>query len=329
MTSWTDRLMRAIAATVSGGGDRGCLSILIYHRVLPASQAPHGGGVTAEEFDSQMRVLRAHFTPLPLVEAVERLGKRSLPPRAACVTFDDGYADNATVALPILQRHGIPATFFVATGYLDGAMMWNDTVIEAVRALPATELDLERWGLGRLRLTDGELRKAAIVRILGALKYLPPDLREARARELAERAGAKPSGHLMMRAEHVRELRSAGMEVGAHSVSHPILTRVSPDVARYEIVESGRRLAELVREPVRLFAYPNGKPGEDYGPEHVKMVREAGYAAAASTAWGVATADTDRLQLPRFTPWDRHPVKFSLRLSLNCRNRSPQLVSAG
>jgi len=87
--------------------------------------------------------------------------------------------------------------------------------------------------------------------------------------------------------------------------------------ARYEIVESGRRLAEIVRAPVRLFAYPNGKPGKDYAVEHVRMVREAGYSAAVSTAWGAATTRTDPLQLPRFTPWDRSPDRFALRLIQN------------
>jgi peptidoglycan/xylan/chitin deacetylase (PgdA/CDA1 family) len=207
--------------------------------------------------------------------------------------------------------------------------MWNDTVIEAVRAAPRDALDLKQWGLGTLSLAGAERRRAAIVKILAALKYLPQDAREARAAELAARAGPKRSGDLMMRGEHVRSLRAAGMEVGAHSLTHPILARVPPEVARREIAESGRRLAELLREPVRLFAYPNGRPGEDYGPEHVKMVRESGYAAAASTAWGVATAGCDPFQLPRFTPWDRDPLRFSLRLSLNCRNRDPRLVAAG
>ena len=124
----------------------------------------------------------------------------------------------------------------------------------------------------------------------------------------------------MMRESQVRELRAAGMEIGAHTVTHPILLNTAPDAARREIVESGRRLAEILGEPVRLFAYPNGKPGVDYGPEHVQMVRDAGFAAAVSTGWGVATEGSDRFQLPRFTPWDRTPGRFALRLIRNMRN---------
>ena len=89
-----------------------------------------------------MAALRRYCHPVPLIEGVRGLATGSLPDRAVTVTFDDGYADNAEVALPILQRHGVPATFFVATGYLNGGRMWNDSIIEAIRRAPATELDL-------------------------------------------------------------------------------------------------------------------------------------------------------------------------------------------
>jgi peptidoglycan/xylan/chitin deacetylase (PgdA/CDA1 family) len=133
----------------------------------------------------------------------------------------------------------------------------------------------------------------------------------------------------MMRAGQVRALHAAGMDVGAHTLTHPILANQPIDVARREIVESGERLSEILRAPVRLFAYPNGKPGRDYGPEHVRIVRQAGYVAAVSTAWGVAGASADRFQLPRFTPWDRTPGRFALRLIRNAMLRTPETVPAG
>jgi peptidoglycan/xylan/chitin deacetylase (PgdA/CDA1 family) len=132
----------------------------------------------------------------------------------------------------------------------------------------------------------------------------------------------------MMREEQVRELHNAGMEIGAHTVTHPILLNTAPDAARREIVDSGRRLAEIVRQPIRVFAYPNGKPGQDYGPEHVRMVREAGYVAAVSTGSGVATVRSDKFQLPRFTPWERTPGRFMLRLVRNMWNIRTPAVDA-
>jgi peptidoglycan/xylan/chitin deacetylase (PgdA/CDA1 family) len=116
------------------------------------------------------------------------------------------------------------------------------------------------------------------------------------------------------------------MEIGAHTATHPILTRLAPADARREIDQSRERLTAILGEPVSLFAYPNGKPGQDYGAEHVRMVRDAGFTAAVSTAWGVASTNSDLFQLPRFTPWDRRPAKFALRLLLNRRNPRPVVV---
>jgi len=313
-------LLKGLAGLASRANARARLSVLMYHRVLPAHDAFNTWDVTASEFELQMRVLSEYFSPLPLVEAVERLAAGSLPARAVCVTFDDGYADNAEVALPILQKSRVPATFFIATGYLDGGRMWNDTVIEAIRAIAVPTLDLASVGVGTVALDTVAAKRAAIAKLLPALKYLPGPEREARAARLGEMAGIPGHGNLMMREEQVRELNEAGMEIGAHTVTHPILRNTAPDAARREIADSGRRLAEIVRHPVRIFAYPNGKPGVDYGPEHVRMVRDAGYAAAVSTGWGVATARSDRFQLPRFTPWDRTPGRFALRLIHNMAN---------
>jgi peptidoglycan/xylan/chitin deacetylase (PgdA/CDA1 family) len=121
----------------------------------------------------------------------------------------------------------------------------------------------------------------------------------------------------MMTAEQVRNLHESDMSVGAHTVSHPILAKLDPDRARAEMRDSKARLEAITGAPVTLFAYPNGKPGRDYRQEHVGMVRKLGFEAAVSTAWGIAHAASDPFQLPRFTPWDRTPGKFLLRLFRN------------
>ncbi len=302
------------------------MSILIYHRVLRDDDALNTWDVTAAQFDVQMRALATHFSTLPLSEAIDRLAAGDLPPRAACVTFDDGYADNPEVALPILVRHAIPATFFVATGYLNGERMWNDTVIEAIRRMPGAYLNLDDWGLGTLSLEGSVARRAVIQRVLPALKYLPSAERESRASRLAEQAGLARDSDLMMTIEHLRALQAANMEIGAHTITHPILANASSDEARREINDSGRYLADALRTPIRLFAYPNGRPKKDYGEQHVRMVREAGYSAAVSTSPGTAKAGSDVFQLPRFTPWDRTSTKFVLRLARNIVNGRAETV---
>src|SRR6267142_5659459 len=150
-----------------------CLSILVYHRVVPEPDPLVPEAVCAMEFDWQLAVLSRWFTVLSLREATARLHSGTLPVRAACVTFDDGYADNVTVALPFLRRRGLPATFFLATAFIDGGRMWNDSVIEAVRAMPGDTLDASCIGLDSLDISTVDLRRAAIARALPALKYLP------------------------------------------------------------------------------------------------------------------------------------------------------------
>ncbi len=326
MRSPSEVALRALAAAWGRGGARGRLSILIYHRVLASADSLDDWDPTAAQFDRQMRMLATCFTPLLLAEAVERMVTGRLPPRAVAVTFDDGYADNVTTALPILQRHGVPATFFIATGYLDGGCMWNDRVVEAIRRYTSSELDVRAWGAGMLSLAGIEQRRKAITTLLAALKHLPPNEREAKAAELEARGAGAPLRNLMMRESDVRALRSAGMGIGAHTVTHPILTRMAESDARHEIVASRDRLAAIVGEPVTLFAYPNGKPGVDYAAEHVRIVKEAGFRAAVSTAWGSASRHADLHQLPRFTPWQRDPLKFGVALLANRRNARPTVV---
>jgi peptidoglycan/xylan/chitin deacetylase (PgdA/CDA1 family) len=112
------------------------------------------------------------------------------------------------------------------------------------------------------------------------------------------------------------------MEIGAHTVMHPILAKLDDSVARDEISGSKQFLENLLDAPVRLFAYPNGKPQLDYSAASIRIVRRLGFDAAFTTAWGAARSDTDRFELPRFTPWDRDRLRFGLRLAANLRRKS-------
>jgi peptidoglycan/xylan/chitin deacetylase (PgdA/CDA1 family) len=282
--------------------------------------------VCAKEFDWHLAALKRWFTVMPLREAAARLRAGTLPLRAACVTFDDGYADNVTVALPVLRRHGIPATFFLSTGFIDGGRMWNDTVIETMRVAKGDTFDAASAGLGPLDISTLDSRRSAIDTAISALKYLAQEERQKRVDDLCAKASRPLPSDLMMTTDQVRSLAATGMEVGAHTVTHPILARLEPDRAGSEIRESKQRLEEMTRNPVRLFAYPNGRPGRDYRAEHVSMVRSLGFETAVSTAQGVAHASSDPFQLPRFTPWDRTPGRFALRLLRNTFRRSAEQV---
>ena len=302
-----------------------CLSILIYHRVVAEPDPLAPDQVCAREFDWQLAALSRWFKVLSLREAVTRLRDGTLPIRSACVTFDDGYADNVTVALPILRRRGVPATFFLAIGFIDGGTMWNDSVIETVRNAQGDTLDARCIGLDTLDISTVGLRRRAIDGLLAALKYLPLEERQKPAEELAAETSRSLPSDLMMTTEQVRRLHASDMEIGAHTVTHPILSQLDPERADNEIRDGKRRLEAITENPVTLFAYPNGKPGRDYLREHVGMVKSLGFEAAVSTARGVSHAASDPFQLPRFTPWDRTPGRFVLRLFQNTfRTRADQ-----
>jgi peptidoglycan/xylan/chitin deacetylase (PgdA/CDA1 family) len=308
-------MMRPILRLVSPFGQRARMSVLIFHRVLAAQDPLFPGEMYARRFDEICGWLKDWFNVLPLDAAVHRLRYGNLPERACCITFDDGYADNLAIATPILQKHGLTATFFVATGFLDGGRMWNDTVIEAVRHCRAERLAL--GGLGEYSLASVHERRQAIDALLGKIKYQPLEQRRQVTEEIARAADVQPARDLMLGADGVRALREAGMQIGAHTVTHPILARLTLSEARDEMRESQRFLQDLLKERVGLFAYPNGKPGADYLPEHVVLARELGFDAAVSTAWGAASERTDSFQIPRFTPWDTSRSAFGLRLARN------------
>jgi peptidoglycan/xylan/chitin deacetylase (PgdA/CDA1 family) len=300
-------------------GPRARLSTLIFHRVLPVEDPLFPGEIHAARFDAICGWLREWFNVLPLDEAAIRLAQGTLPARAMALTFDDGYADNREVAAPILQRHALPCTFFVATGFLDGGRMWNDTIIESIRETRLPMLDLR--GLhpqfDRVMLPNLQSRRQAIDATIGVAKYLPPEERHVLVDAVAERAEVVPRVDLMMSSAQVREMRTMGLQVGAHTVSHPILRTLTRDQARTEIESSKKTLETILGEEVKLFAYPNGKPEEDYSADAVELVREAGFLAAASTHWGCAKQGTDLHQIPRFTPWDRSRLAFGARLARN------------
>ncbi len=303
------------------------LSILIYHRVLPGHDPMRPNEPTIAEFDWQMRLLRDNFNPLPLVEAVERLRTGTLPNRAVCVTFDDGYADNELHALPILRKYAIPATVFVSTGFLNGGRMWNDSVIEICRNFDGDKLDLSELDLGCHSMDSIAMRLAAVDSIIHRIKHFDPDIRAALVHEIEKRVTALPDD-LMLTDTQIQSLARNGVTIGAHTVNHPILCSVSSEIARREIQDSKVYLEELLQQQIEVFAYPNGKPGLDYREEHRDMVKEMGFKVAVSTHWGVSTNQSDTFQLPRFTPWDRRELKFAIRLLASYRLVDPLIASA-
>ncbi|MDP3225707.1 MAG: polysaccharide deacetylase family protein [Rubrivivax sp.] len=314
-------VVRPLLSLASPQGRSGRLSVLVLHRVLPGPDPLYPEAIDAARFRQMCEWLRSLFTVLPLDVAVQHLQSGSLPERALAITFDDGYADNCEVAMPILRSLGMPATVFVTTGFLNGGCMWNDIVVESFRRTWQDQVTLDDLlpapGLQSLLLTTPTLRRAALESVIGAVKYLPAADRLDTVHRIARRLGVTLPNDLMMSSAQVLALRQGGLQVGAHTVTHPILTTLPLDEARQEMQQSKTFLEQLLDERVGLFAYPNGKPGQDFDTRCVTLAKEVGFDAAVTTAPGAASSQTDLYQLPRFTPWDRQRWRFGLRMVRN------------
>ncbi|WP_170130620.1 polysaccharide deacetylase family protein [Sphaerotilus hippei] len=290
------------------------LPILMYHRILEQPDPLQPQVPDARQLAMQLKALGDHFTVLPLHEAAIRLRDGTLPRAAACITFDDGYRDNHDIAWPMLRRAGMPASIFVATGFLDRGRMFNDTVIEAVRRLPTGRHELSAFGIGPFELSDLASRRVLIRKLTHALKYLSTARRDTLCDQLIHMADGALPDTVMMTREQVRSLARQGVDIGGHTVNHPILASLDPEDAAHEIITNRDELTTITDQRPCTFAYPNGKPDQDYTRHHAALVASAGYEVAVSTAVGVATSQSDRHQLPRFVVNEPDAIRTVARM---------------
>jgi peptidoglycan/xylan/chitin deacetylase (PgdA/CDA1 family) len=318
-----DPLLRSALSVLSPAGHDGKLSIAIFHRVHTEPDPLFPDEPDRKQFDRICRWLTSWFTVLPLEDAVLALREQRLPARALCITFDDGYADNYEHALPVLQAYGLSATFFIATGFLDGGRMWNDSIVESIRRCQSDTLDLSGLdldGVGVLNLQTMQARRCALELVLKSAKYLPADKRDAVAAAAGRCAKVELPEDLMMSTTQLQGMARVGMSIGAHTVSHPILACLDEGSVKTELQVSREFLQQCLQRDVKLFAYPNGKPGRDYLPRDVDLVKAAGFEAAVSTSPGANTIESPLFELRRFSPWDRTRVRYGTRLALNLRS---------
>ena len=316
--------IRAVGDAIAPAGEgQGRLCIVNYHRILQTPDLLLESEPTVETFRWQMDLLAECFNVLPLSDAVMKISNGRMPPRAVAITFDDGYRSLHELALPILRERNLPATVFVTTGHMiNESSMWNDVILEAIRCLPNDPIDLRDIGLDVYQLAGPGERKASAALLTERCKYLQPSARRLMLDRLQHLAKCNLQQHLMLTRDMLGDLLEHRVEIGGHTVTHPILTSLDDATAYQEIADNKRDLERVTGRPMRLFAYPNGKPGIDFDQRHVQMVRTAGYDAAFTTEIGAATRHHDTFKLPRSRPWDKQPLMFAGRLLNWLRGRS-------
>ena len=268
--------------------------VLTYHGVLNGAadyDYLNHNFIAAESFDAQMRYICRHYRPIALRELVAAYREGRTPPdRSVVVTFDDGFANNFSVAFPILRRHSVPFTVFVTTGLVDtpGAMLWTERAKRSLFLHPERSVSLELDGASRiLDLSSAAARANASKAVLQRLKRMQPAARNQALDDLERVCGARPvqererERYEFLTWSQVREMASAGVEIGSHTVNHPILTTLDADALRDELVESKRRVEAALGRECLSFAYPNGSP-TDFGPREKTALRDCGYLCGLS-----------------------------------------------
>jgi peptidoglycan/xylan/chitin deacetylase (PgdA/CDA1 family) len=288
--------------------------------VAQPARDPQALAVTPDRFEAHITLLRQQTTVLPLSEMVQRtVSGKALPPRAVAITFDDGYTDNVRVAEPILARAGMPATLFVATGYVkSGRPFWWDAIETAVLGSPLpAHLELPfPDGLRRWSITDEAIeadvwnvlspargaRRAAYLEIVPAVKPLDTCARERILEALQQSCGSDLSGDpdaRPMKPQDVADIQRRGViEIGAHTVNHPQLSCLDVAAQEEEIAESWRMVSQWIERPPILFAYPYGSRA-DYNDDSVEAVKRAGFFAACSNFPGPVDGSAGGFELPR------------------------------
>ncbi len=278
--------------------------VLNYHRIGDARDSVFDRGLwsaTTEGFFDQLRFIKSHLdiiSPDELTTAVS--SKRG---RFCLLTFDDGYRDNFEIAFPILKAANVPATFFVVTGFLDASKVpWWDEISWMVRTSQRNRLDLPEWLPAPVSLDHSD-REAAVRQLLRTFKAMPAASTERYLDALAEMTGtgrcsAAMGRNLWMDWEMVRQMRAGGMTIGGHTKSHQILARATPQQQREEILGCGKRLAEVIGEPMRYFSYPVGGH-QAFDAVTRNCLREAGVRFAFSYYGGFR----------EFRQWDDYDVR--------------------
>jgi peptidoglycan/xylan/chitin deacetylase (PgdA/CDA1 family) len=313
--------------------------ILMYHRVAEVDLDPWSLCVTPKHFAEHLEVLRTSAQPMGLKQLAQAAREGNIPPLAVAVTFDDGYVDNLLFAKPVLEQYNIPATVFVTTGHIDNPreFWWDELELLLLQPgkLPE-QLNLVikgtqyQWNLGKAAVYSADdyrhdyAQKAWLAKpdtrmyfyhsVWEKLQPLPTEEKLQVLDEIRAWAGAASVTRATHRTMTKAEVTTLGegelVEIGAHTVTHPVLNAHSTTLQQQEIQQSKMDLERILNRPVTTFAYPHG----NYNQETLNLMKESGIEYACSTEENTVWRNSDCFQLPRFQVENWNGEEFVKRL---------------
>ena len=267
-----------------GGLNKSQVAIIVYHRVADLMEAPFSlRPVETQQFEKQIRYLCKSFEILSLKELITLvLNRRSLPTKGVIITFDDGYRDNYLHAYPILKKYHVPATIFLTTGHIGTTEpFWWDRIGYAIFKTGLRELEVN--SSKRFSLSSASERRQAINIICEEAKRLEEKEKERFISKFVQTCGVDiPTDlgdKLILGWDEVMEMKENGVSFGAHGVTHASLTKVSPERALYEIIESKKVIESKLGQPVFAFCYPYGH----FNASTIQLVKESGFLCGVTT----------------------------------------------
>jgi len=264
--------------------DKKGFTILMYHKITKDNA----------KFESQIKYLHNNYEVITFDELLKCYkNTKKLSKNTAIITFDDGYKDNYTVAYPILKKYNLPATIFLTTGHIDNnELLWWDKVSYIISKTKIKKVRLE--GLGNFSLS---IKEKAVRKIQKKLKNLDNDKKNSLLLQLEKELKVKipKSSNLFLSWNNVKEMSMNNISFGAHTVSHPILTRMSFNQAKHEIINSKNQIERVIDKKVSLFAYPNGTI-RDMSTTIDEFLKKAGFKFALSTVYGLNKLGSFRLK---------------------------------
>ena len=300
-------------------------AILCYHRIGTGG-IPLFSDLPPAVFEAQVKFLQRHYRIVSLSALCDEIEQQSHGDQhegqhdgqAVAITFDDGYKDLYFEALPILKKYRVPATVFLPVASIESnEPLWYDRIFLLFTVFPGDRIQVDCDRPRNFALPNQATRIAAAAEVIGWLRTLPEDRRKNECEGLESKAEL-PKDMLknrMLTWDQIHEMRAAAVEFGAHTMTHPVVSRLTQEQLEHEIVDSKHVLEARINERVQHFAFPFGKAA-DCGSAAFSVISKAGFRSASTTEEGVNGPGSNLLALNRVSLGEeRHLPMFALKMA--------------